>query len=210
VVRKSQRDLEDKTVGGKLLGKTMKFVSEVLFARDGSPESKGKGKAADQDSVIGREFKKWGEERFKEFGKELPKAWQIEGAGLDVDTRSTTPLSHIPTFGFYSAQSPKKSDVPLTNKGSQAGVGASGVDEDQDAGSHSDGMKDVLRGCKRVVVIGIHGWFPGICLLNFLPDGSQKLFRSYVTDFCPTNRDEHQVCQHDRTGFTTVRGRTWC
>ena len=22
--------------------------------------------------------------------------------------------------------------------------------------------KDVLRGCKRVVVIGVHGWFPGI------------------------------------------------
>lgn len=23
---------------------------------------------------------------------------------------------------------------------------------------------DVLRGCRRVVVIGIHGWFPGMCL----------------------------------------------
>ena len=164
VVRKSQRDLEDKTVGGKLLGKTMKFVSEVLFARDGSPKSKGKEKAADQDSDISRDLKKWEEERFKEFGKELPKAWQIEEAGLDADTRSTTPLSHIPTFGFYSADSPKKSDVPLINEGSQAGVGASGVDENQGAGSHSDGMKDVLRGCKRVVVIGIHGWFPGIVL----------------------------------------------
>lgn len=24
--------------------------------------------------------------------------------------------------------------------------------------------KDVLRGCKRVVVIGVHGWFPGMLI----------------------------------------------
>ena len=47
------------------------------------------------------------------------------------------------------------------NKESQVGVGASGVDE-YEGQSHSLGMKDVLRGCKRVDVIGIHGWFPGV------------------------------------------------
>ena len=44
--------------------------------------------------------------------------------------------------------------------GSQIGVGPSGIDE-YDGKFHSLAMKDVLRGCKRVVVIGIHGWFPG-------------------------------------------------
>ena len=42
VTNKPGRYLEDQTVGGKLLGKTMRFVSGVLFARDtrdGSLES---------------------------------------------------------------------------------------------------------------------------------------------------------------------------
>ena len=154
VANKPERYLEDQTVGGKLLGKTMRFVSGVLFARDArdwSPESekqiKGKEREMDRNRVI--DFKKWEEERFREFGKELPKSWQIEEAGLDADT---TPMSHIQIFGLGS---------PKMNKGPQIGVGSSGIDECEGR-SHSLGMRDVLRGCKRVVIIGIHGWFPGV------------------------------------------------
>ena len=141
----------------------MRFVSGVLFARDahdGSPETekqtKGKEREIDRNRYL--DFKKWEEERFREFGKELPKSWQIEGAALDVDTTPTTSMSHIPLFGFGS---PKKSDLRSTNKEAQIGVGASGIDN-YEGQSHPPGMKDVLRGCKRVVVIGIHGWFPGV------------------------------------------------
>ena len=108
---KPQRYLEDQTVGGQLLEKTMKFVSG-MFNRDGcneSPESdrqiKGKGKVIDRDRELGRQLKKWEEERFKEFGKKLPKAWLIEEAGLDTDTASMTP---IPIFGFSSPEPAKK------------------------------------------------------------------------------------------------------
>ena len=155
---KSETYPEDKTVGGKLLGKTMRFVSGVLFPRDvrnGSPESEKqiKGKEREMDRNRDIDFKKWKEERFKEFGKELPKLWQILEAGLDVDTMPTTPISNIPIFGLGST---KKDDLPSSNKRSQTGVSSGGINE-----SHSSGMKDILRGCKIVVVIGIHGWFPG-------------------------------------------------
>ena len=140
---KPQRYLEDQTVGGKLLGKTMKFVSG-MFNRDACDESsesdrqiKGKGKVIDRDSDLGRQLENWEEERFKEFGKELPKAWQIEEAGLDTDATSMTP---IPMFGFSSPEP--------TKKGSQVGVGPCGLGKDQGMGSRSD-IKDVLRGCNR-------------------------------------------------------------
>ena len=163
VANKPERYLEDQTVGGKLLGKTMRFVSGVLFAkdgRDGSPQSERqqiKGKEREMERNRDIDFKKWEEERFREFGKELPKSWQIKEGGLDADA---TPTSHIPIFKFGSPKSTKKGDLRSTNKESQIGVGASGVDENEGQ-SHSHEMKDVLRGCKRVVVIGIHGWFPG-------------------------------------------------
>ena len=107
------------------------------------------------------DYKKWEEERFREFGKELPKFWQIEEAGLGADTTPTTPMSHIPVFGFGSPKFTKKSDLRSSNKGTQIGVGSSSIDE-YEGQSHSRGVKDVLRGCRRVVVIGIHGWFPGV------------------------------------------------
>jgi len=150
------RSMDDQGVGGKLLGKTMKFVSGVLFARDandGSLDSgkkmKGKEREMGGDSAEDREVKRREAERFKEFGKELPKPWQIfEEAGLHINT---TPKTTISSFGFCSPKS--------TNKGSQVGVGAS-----EGEGSPSDGMNDALRGCKKVVIIGIHGWFPGMCV----------------------------------------------
>ena len=143
----------------------MRFVSGVLFprdARDGSPQSEKqiKGKEREMDRNRDIDFKKWKEEMFKEFGKELPKSWQIVEAGLDADATPTTPISNIPIFGLGST---KKGDLPSSNKRSQIGVGSGGIDE-----THSSGMKDVLRGCKRVVVIGIHGWFPGAFSIRFL------------------------------------------
>ena len=74
------------------LAKTVRFVSGMLWAKDDGA-STGKGKARSTD-----------DERFADFGGELPRIWDVIGERLDGD---------------------------------------------------------VLRGCKRVVVIGIHGWFPG-------------------------------------------------
>ena len=136
----------DQGVGGKLLGKTMRFVSDVLFTKDAPSGRQGKGKERERSRDSTEVFVDEGEvdkkERLKEFGKELPKTWQIiEDAGLDATT-PTTPMIHMPTFGFCSS------------------AGASGVVNG--GGANPQGMKDVLRGCKKVVVIGIHGWFPGM------------------------------------------------
>jgi hypothetical protein len=49
-------------------------------ARDGSMESEKhvKGKEREMDRNRDIDFKKWQEERFREFGKELPKSWHAD------------------------------------------------------------------------------------------------------------------------------------
>jgi hypothetical protein len=75
-----------------VLTKTVRFVSGMLFAKEDSASTE----TANAPSKS--------EEYFADFGKELPRTWDVIGEPLEGD---------------------------------------------------------VLQGCKRVVVIGIHGWFPG-------------------------------------------------
>ncbi|KAF8801748.1 hypothetical protein BYT27DRAFT_7226663 [Phlegmacium glaucopus] len=177
VVPPAFKHQSDDGVGGMLLGKTMRFVSG-MFARDandGSAESgrkmKGKEREISNSGEV-REVRRREElaERFKEFGKDLPKPWQIfKEAASDTDT---TPTMSIPSFGFCSP-----------NKGSQVGVGVSGVD------------KDVLRGCKKAVIIGIHGWFPGPMLRTVVgePTGTSTKFANMTEQALQQFEDEHGV-----------------
>jgi len=142
----------------------MRFVNNVLFAKereasnfigggDSTLRRGGKGKErAREDSVTAMRAKaeaevgeSWAEkekrERFREFGKELPKAWGVLEEG-GVDTRS---------MGFGCSRFGSGS---LSLK---AGAGLKGPMTTED----DHGLYDVLRGCRRVVVIGVHGWFPG-------------------------------------------------
>ncbi len=128
----------DQGVGGSLLGRTVKFMSGVLWAKDSESsissslaDLKGKGKAR-EGSYSGRDYlhssrslKGESTEKLRGFGKELPKAWKIvEEAG------------------------------------------------DQPA--------DVLRGCRRVVAIGVHGWFPGAMIRTVLGEVSCHYHEVYA------------------------------
>ena len=127
------------SVGGKLIGKTIKFVSGVLFAKD-APMMSAKGKERERETVQSL-LEKERRERFVGIGRELPKTWGVlRAAGWDVD--SGTEMRGI---GMGAASS--------TSRESLGG--------DVDGGLGEEGMSNVLRGCKRVVVIGVHGWFPG-------------------------------------------------
>lgn len=75
------------------VAKTFNFVSGVLFPWDADGGRKGKGRARDKE--------------FVNFGKELPKAFDVFGKKLEPD---------------------------------------------------------VLRGCRKAAIIGVHGWFPGTWL----------------------------------------------
>jgi hypothetical protein len=205
----------------------MKFVNHVLFAKeraasnaigDGGGASTlrggGKGKERARDgSVAATRTRGEGDmdvslslvekdrrERFREFGKELPKAWGVLEEG-GVDTRN------------------------MGLGGSRFGIGslsfstAAGL-KGPTATADENGLYDVLRGCRRVVVIGIHGWFPGKLFLRLTQVARVSLsFRrcydphctwrgmligiSYihnVADYnCKANWDKLKIRQYDRT-----------
>ncbi|KAJ7630766.1 hypothetical protein FB45DRAFT_746888 [Roridomyces roridus] len=121
-------DGNGKTMGRAVVEKTMRFVSDVLFASDGTTTSRkasgGKGK--------GREDREQ-ERRFEEWGVNLPRAWDVL--------------------------------KPAAGEGH-----TSEADEGK--------FQDVLRGCKHVVVIGVHGWFPGAVIQSVLgePTGTSSKF----------------------------------
>ena len=183
--------------GGKLLGRMGKFVSGVLFASGpGTSESgggagvgsagdlrgvsqKGKERARDASVVSSRSryngaggqgsevsgssismAEKQRQEQFREFGKELPKAWTIfEEAGWDTNIRV------LGGGSFNSKPSPPTLLRALSGRGTRSAP--SGTPEGM-ASSGLGGVRDVLRGCKRIVVIGVHGWFPGAMIRSVL------------------------------------------
>ncbi|KAF8631498.1 hypothetical protein AX15_002364 [Amanita polypyramis BW_CC] len=55
--------------------------------------------------------------------------------------------------------------------------------------------KDVLRGCKRVVVIGVHGWFPGAVMRTVIgePTGTSSKFANMMVQALEEFQDEHDV-----------------
>ena len=123
-----------------MFGKTIKFVSGVLFAND-APVMSAKGKERERESLLEKERR----ERFVGIGRELPKAWGVlRAAGWDVDSGAGM-----------------KGDARGIRNGAASFTGRESLGGDVDGGLGEEGMSNVLRGCKRVVVIGVHGWFPG-------------------------------------------------
>ncbi|KAG6848840.1 hypothetical protein H0H93_013560, partial [Arthromyces matolae] len=172
---------------GTLVSKTMRFVSGVLFAGDatdgaGSASTTtttttggaGAGAGADKDKDKERERerrKRELEQRYKHFGSELPRAYDIlhPQAHLGRDRSPPTQTANQPpppssgwnlsTLGFGSK-----------SKGKQKASASS-----SSQGVVDPTVEDVLRGCKRVVVIGVHGWFPGAIMRSVIGEaGSSK------------------------------------
>ncbi|PFH48803.1 hypothetical protein AMATHDRAFT_149104 [Amanita thiersii Skay4041] len=68
----------------------------------------------------------------------------------------------------------------------------------KDRGSAKSGVKldkDVLRGCRKVVVIGVHGWFPGAVMRTVLgePTGTSSKFVNMMTQALEDFQTEHGV-----------------
>ncbi|KAG8215546.1 hypothetical protein J3R82DRAFT_9208 [Butyriboletus roseoflavus] len=106
------------------LSKTLQYVSGVLFSRNETPSSKGKGKGK--------------ETAYSPHDMALPRTWDVLGGGEAVD---------------------------------------------------------VLRGCKRVVIIGVHGWFPGTVLRTLAgePTGTSTRFVNGIADALDIFQGEHKV-----------------
>ena len=138
----------DEGIGGKILGRTVKFVSGLLGsgAANAGTEAKDVSVRGDEDMTTDIE------KRLGGFGQDLPKAWKV-----------------------------------------LEGVATSGLEA------------DVLRGCKKVVVIGVHGWFPGTIVRTMLGEVSLCLSSfTYFSNKETANRDEHEIRINDGIGTRRV------
>ncbi|KDQ49460.1 hypothetical protein JAAARDRAFT_42879 [Jaapia argillacea MUCL 33604] len=108
------------------LKKTIKFMSGVLFSKDGDSAAQRKGKSRSQS------------DDYLHFGRELPRSWEFVGESVDPD---------------------------------------------------------MLRGCKKVVVIGIHGWFPGAMMRTVLgePTGTSGKFVNMMCQALEEFQQKHGV-----------------
>lgn len=111
---------------GSVLTKTVRFVSGMLFAKDD-------GTSTETDKARSKS-----DEYFADFGKELPRTWDVIGESIDGN---------------------------------------------------------ILQGCKRVVVIGIHGWFPGAVMRTVLgePTGTSNKFVTMMCQALELFQEQHKV-----------------
>ncbi|PPQ81637.1 LOW QUALITY PROTEIN: hypothetical protein CVT25_013609 [Psilocybe cyanescens] len=246
-----EKEQEEQGVG-KLFGKTMKFVSGVLFARDASSSSsqvvvpsllgsggaagKGKQRASakanverdggeedahdeDEETEMGLDTEKDAREdalaryrraRMRGFGMALPKAWKVyEDAGWDVGGGSS---SASPSNSMATMKSRSRSNSTSRSKSRSRSRSRSrprkeipAVDRindtdpfDGEGQAQSEGMKDVLRGCKRVVVIGVHGWFPGAMIRTVL--GEVRFLSFFLSFIHSTNTQTNPLLAPQPTG----------
>ncbi|KAF7785233.1 hypothetical protein Agabi119p4_1398 [Agaricus bisporus var. burnettii] len=152
--------------GGNLLGRAMGFVSSVLFSKDNTAtglDSSYKGKLSsdisDEHHAHTNGYEEEQQGKYQDFGKQLPRAWELVGPHQDNLKASRTPPPE--TLAQVARQAIGRF---LTY----------GQDANRD-GTFSPGeqkhINDTLRGCRRVVVIGVHGWFPGAVVRTVLGEG---------------------------------------
>ncbi|KAJ8514671.1 hypothetical protein ONZ45_g7817 [Pleurotus djamor] len=157
--------------------KTMKFVSGVLFAKDdpssfGASESggarQGSGGRAGAMRRRGSSSASMPNGGSGLSGKNLRlrTARDLKGKSKEIET-------DVLEFGKVLPRSWEVMEAASTSHGHSSGT------QKASAAAAAMGLKpDVLRGCRKVVIIGIHGWFPGAVMRSVLgePTGTSSKF----------------------------------
>jgi hypothetical protein len=95
-------------------------------------------------------------------------------SGVLFDTPETSASKKEQETGFegFGKELPRAFDVLR-----QAGIMGQNKNKGKEREKpDTEGIEDVLRGCRRVVVIGIHGWFPGAVMRSVLGEVGFLLF----------------------------------
>ncbi|KAL0580872.1 hypothetical protein V5O48_001164 [Marasmius crinis-equi] len=155
-------------------------VGKWFMGTDGKPQRpSGSSRRSSSVSVTqthtGRDSWAW-----EDWGKGLPRAFDVlEGRG--------PPFEEPPLLKKLAGNAGEKMSHGI------AGMGAGGEGkEGKDAEGH---VRDVLKGCKNVVVIGIHGWFPGAMMRTVFgePTGTSAKFVNMMVQALEEFQEVHGV-----------------
>lgn len=183
----------------KILERAMGFVSSVLFSKDGIASGADNNK--DSDGVVGQDHndgnlsaaEKERKEIFQHFGKELPRAWEV------IERTTTGPVTPR-TAGVSSVST---SAMPRNQPGRSSAAGKDSYEGGNLGPNERKDMFNVLRDCKRVVAIGVHGWFPGAVVRTVLgePTGTSEKFVNMMIQALEDFQREHDVSLTKITGI---------
>ncbi|KAL0068380.1 hypothetical protein AAF712_004458 [Marasmius tenuissimus] len=166
--------------GGDGMVRRLGRVGKWLLGADGKPQAgsrPGMGRRSSSVSASQTHRDVWS---WEEWGKGLPRA-------LDVLEGRGPPFEEPPVFKKLAGNPAEKMSQGIAGKG----AGGSGK-EGQTTEGH---VRDVLRGCKKVVVIGIHGWFPGAIMRTMLgePTGTSPKFVNMMVQALEEFQEVHGV-----------------
>ncbi|KAG7096777.1 hypothetical protein E1B28_004187 [Marasmius oreades] len=190
VIPPSARSVDDRGDGVvSRLGR----VGKWLLGGDGGGSGSGRASTSERrNTSVHQPHRRSDGLAWEEWGKSFPRALDVlEGRGPPFEE---PPLLKKLAWNVVGGRE-KESDG---NPGEQmshgiAGKGAGGVGkEGQSAEGH---VGDVLRGCKNVVVIGIHGWFPGAVTRTMLgePTGTSLKFVNMMVQAVEEFQNVHNV-----------------
>ncbi|EIM84487.1 uncharacterized protein STEHIDRAFT_123267 [Stereum hirsutum FP-91666 SS1] len=174
------------------LKKGWKFINNVLINPPGGPKIKGKARSAplsggsrqrtisERGGLRGRPGRSGLSGKREEGvpggeGREGVDDWSSFGLGLPRSHE--TMRKHAPQDGGVKRSRLRRGSVSSS------------------AGPLGDEAEDVLRGCKRVAVLAIHGWFPGAMMRTVLgePTGTSIKFASMMVQALEEFQEHHGV-----------------
>ncbi|KAH6867890.1 hypothetical protein BKA70DRAFT_387392 [Coprinopsis sp. MPI-PUGE-AT-0042] len=176
-----------------ILGKTMKFVSGVLFAKD-PPQNHANGSGPSTLSPSKVQRSSGSRPRTSRLGSAI----NSDGGGSTLDIHALLQQERVKRFERYGEELPKAwsiVDPPPVTPPTPSLRRSLSFEGFLPGSSSVRQVDDVLRGCKRVVIIGVHGWFPGAVMRTMLgePTGTSSKFANMMEQALHDFEDAHGV-----------------
>ncbi|KAJ3729015.1 hypothetical protein DFJ43DRAFT_1084315 [Lentinula guzmanii] len=192
---------------GTTIGKTMRYMSGMLLGADSGYTSGGESSRFGAGAGATKRRSRRGSSRRRSISEEnaIPGGSEV-GGEAELLARERQKLRELLNWGQNLPRAWEVIDQAIENRRKSVqdkkGKAKSMIGQEE---SHKD--VDVTRGCKNVVVIGIHGWFPGAVMRSMLgePTGTSPKFVNMMEQALENFQSAHGV-QFDRVTKIPLEG----
>ncbi|KAJ3741327.1 hypothetical protein DFH05DRAFT_1403763 [Lentinula detonsa] len=192
---------------GTTIGKTMRYMSGMLLGADSGYTSGGESSRFGAGAGATKRRSRRGSSRRRSISEEnaIPGGSEV-GGEAELLARERQKLRELLNWGQNLPRAWEVIDQAIENRRKSVqdkkGKVKSMIGQEE---SHKD--VDVTRGCKKVVVIGIHGWFPGAVMRSMLgePTGTSPKFVNMMEQALENFQSAHGV-QFDKVTKIPLEG----
>ncbi|KAJ3969735.1 hypothetical protein EV361DRAFT_919305 [Lentinula raphanica] len=178
---------------GTTLGKTMRYMSGMLLGADSGYTSGGESSRISAGASATKRRSRRGSSRRRSISGEIAIPGGIgTGAEADLLARERQKLRELLNWGQNLPRAWEVIDRAIEQRSKslseKKGKAKAPIAQEEI-------RKDVTKGCKKVVVIGIHGWFPGAVMRSMLgePTGTSPKFVNMMEQALEEFQSTHGV-----------------